>query len=108
MIGGEGQRTSKFASPSLERLSFARVDQVERDPVETRPGQRKGFERFVGRVHAPQGFQTAVIQRLHAKRQPVDACCRVALEVLRLHAGRIGFERDFRLVVERPMPGDCF
>src|SRR5690606_21273841 len=67
-----------------------------------------GAERFFRRVQAAEEFQFPVVERLHAERETVDARRAVAAETLRLDAGRVRLERDFRALLHRPEGGDAF
>src|ERR1700730_3079960 len=94
VVCGEAERVPKLLGPGLSRLPFARIDQVERDPVEMALGKRERRKRLKRGVLAPKGFQARIIERLHAERQPVASYGPVAREALRLDTGRIGLERD--------------
>ena len=69
------------------------------------------LDRLGDAVAAAQRLQVGVVQRLHADREPVDAGGAIAAEAAGLDAGRIGLERDFGVLSDRPAPvenGDTY
>ena len=106
MIGGMRKRARQLLSPVVERLPFARIDQVERHAAETLLGEVERGKRFAHRMLTPQRPQALIVERLHPKRQPVDPGCGVAREVLRLDARRVRLERDLGVRIDNPVPGD--
>ena len=85
MVGGVADRLFELGRPGLERLAGPRIDQVE--------GQaRKDLARQSDRLSAPpstlcsrpRNCRSAIVQRLHAERDAVDAGGAVAAEALGL------------------------
>ena len=106
VVGGMIQRASQLRFPLDRRLSFPRIDQIERHALEMALGERKRGQRFFGRVLSSKRFEASIVERLHAERQPVDAGRPIAREILGLDAGRIGLERDLGIARQTPMSGD--
>ena len=100
---GQPQRFGQLVLPILERLARAGIDQVEARAREDRLRQPHGGDGFVDRVAAAQFGQRAFAQRLHAERDAVDAGGAVAAEAVGLDRGRVGFERDLGVRIDRPV-----
>jgi hypothetical protein len=103
VVGGEPERHPEFARPVVRGLPGAGVDQIEGQP---REGGARHLDRRAGGRHVVQPAEEAevrVVQRLDAERDAVDARRAVATEARRLDTRRIGLERDFRIVCDRPV-----
>ena len=55
-------------------------------------------------MQAAERAQLCIVERLHAERDTVDAGRAIAAKTSGLDARRIGFERDLRARLHRPMP----
>ena len=84
----------QLVAPGGERLTRARIDQVERSALERRAGDVHGGAGFGHGMQAAERAQIGIIERLHAERDAVDAGAAVAAEAIRLHARGIGLQRD--------------
>src|SRR5271170_206942 len=107
MVAGERQRLVELAAPGRRRLAWARIDQVEREARELALRQRDRGARLARVVLAAEEFERAVVERLDAERQPIDAGGGELAEARRLDRGRIGFERDLDVVSQAPVLGDA-
>ena len=67
---------------------------------------RHGRQCFLRGMKAAECLEVWVVQRLDAERHAVDAGRAVALKARRLHAGGIGFQRDFGIGLDGPMAPD--
>ncbi len=54
----------------------------------------------------PRKRRSAIVERLHAERDAIDAGGAIAAEALSLDAGGVGFERDLDIGIDRPGPAD--
>ena len=65
-----------------------------------------GVDRFARRMHAAEFCQHAIVERLHAERDAVDAGRAIAAKARGFDAGRIGFERDLGVGRDAPVARD--
>ena len=103
MLAGEGQRLVELASPRREALAGAGVDQVEREPRKSRAGLLDRGDRLVAVMGAAQEAQRLGVERLHAKRQPVNTCRRKGLETLGLSGIGVRLEGNFEIGQNGPI-----
>ena len=94
MAAGERQRVRQLGAPGAHRLAGPRVDQVEGAARHDALRQSDRLPRFGRVVPAPEEGERAVVQRLHAERDPVHAGRAKILKPRRLGGGGIGFEGD--------------
>ena len=106
MLGGIRDRALQFVGPHLGRLIGTGIDQVERIALEDFSGDRHRIERLARAVQASQCLERGVVQRLHAERDAVDAGGAIAGKPRGLDAGRVGFQRDFNIGRDAPVPAD--
>ena len=92
VIGGIAEGACQFALPGGERLALPRIDQIEGDAPKRLARERQCRQRFSDGMLAPQRLEAGIVERL-----AIDARRCVAFEVLRLHAGWIGLQRDFHI-----------
>ena len=105
MVANIIEPLGEFTSPGGLGLSGPAINQVESEAREERRGEPHGGQRFDDRMLAAERLQVKVVQRLDTDRKPVDAGRTIAAKTLRFDAGRIGFQRDLRVLVEAP--GGC-
>ena len=105
VVAGFGQRAGEFARPILRVLARPGIDQIERVAIENAARDADRIERFARGVHAAKLGQHAIVERLDAKRDAVDAGATITAEAGGFDAGRIGFEAD--LDVGRDAPVFC-
>ena len=67
VVGGMIQRASQLRFPLDRRLSFPRIDQIERHAREMPLGERKRGQRFLGRVLSAERFEASIVERLDAQ-----------------------------------------
>src|SRR5690242_14657453 len=106
MLGAEGERFFQFLAPRVQRLIGTGVDQIERHAVEVRRRQLERGAGLGGIVQSAQHLQIAIIQRLHAQRETVDAGRAIVAKARRVCACGICLERDFDIVGGAPQSCD--
>src|SRR4029077_6295111 len=78
------QCSAQFARPLLRRLLRPGINQIERIAVEHRARDADRIKSLALRMCAPQRGKRAVVERLHAKRNAIDAGGAIAAKALRL------------------------
>ena len=106
MIARAIQGRQQLGLPGRGRLVRAGVDEVERETLEDRAGDRDRLHRLLGGVQAAERLEIGVVHRLDAERDAVDAGLLVAREAVGLDAGRVGLQRHFHIGLDRPIGGD--
>ena len=103
MVAGFGQGAGELGRPILRVLARPGIDQVERVAIENAARDADRIERFARGVHAAKLGEHAIVERLDAERDAVDAGGAVAAEAGGFDAGRIGFEADLDVGRDAPM-----
>ena len=106
MLGGFRDGALELGGPGVERLARPRIDQIERIAVEDRARDRDRVERLLRAMQAAEFLQRGIVERLHAKRNAIDAGGAIAAEARGLHAGRIGLQRHFDIGCDAPVLAD--
>ncbi len=104
MFGGFGKRPRQFLGPLLRCLLRPRVNEIERIAFEHAARDRHRIQRLARRMQAPERAKRMIVKRLHAERHAVDAGSAVAAKARGFDAGRIGFEGDFGVGRDMPVP----
>src|SRR5215207_1392023 len=86
------ERPAKLPTPIRSGLARPCIDEIEGDAGENAGSKPKGGECFRNIVLAAETGEIAIIERLYADRQAIDACGAVALKVSCFGAGRIRLE----------------
>ena len=106
VIGGKFHRLTQLRLPAGHRLAGPGIDEVEGQAREGFAGNLDGLQRPGHVMQTAQLAQVLIIERLYAQRHTVDARRPVAAETFRLDAGGVGFQRDFHVRINRPVPGN--
>jgi hypothetical protein len=97
----ERQRLLQVGLQLGQRLAGQRIHQVEVEGVEGARGLLERGLRLRRVVHTAEHLQLAVVEALHADRQPGDAGLPVAAKAIALEGARIGFQRDLAARFQR-------
>ncbi len=104
MVAGEAQRLVEFAPPGGDALAGTGIDQIEREPGEIVVGMLDRGDRLGAVMRSAEKAQRRWVERLDAERQPVDAGLGKGAETRGLGGIRVGFEGDFDIGRNGPMP----
>ncbi len=108
MLAREGQSPIQLLHPARDSLAGPRIDQIETEARKMPARDIEGREPLACAMGPAEEFERAIVERLDAERDAVDAGVRQCGEIRRLHRGRIGFQRDFEIGGIRPVMGDAF
>mgnify|MGYP001611871623 CR=1 FL=1 len=107
MLGRFRDGALELDGPGGQRLARPRINEIERIALEDRARDRNGRERLLRRVQTAQFLERAIVERLHAERDTIDAGAAIAAEARGLHAGRIGLQRHFDVAGDAPVLTDA-
>ena len=82
--------------PLADALSVDAVDEVDADVAES--GclcHADGLTGCLCIMSSAEGVEHAVVKRLYAETEPVDACRAPSVQFLRVNVARVGFDADF-------------